>query len=275
MTGDLSRLSLNQATLPSWNVPQAVDGCARAGVGWIGLWRDRVAEIGLGRAATLVRHAGIGVSSLCSGGWFLQGPPDRRRDDNLRAIEEARRLGAACLVLVCGPAPDRDLAGARQAVAEAVADLEPHARAAGVGLAVEPLHPMFCGDRSLIVTLDQARAVAGAAGDGAGVVVDAYHVWWDPDLDASIRRAAGRILGLHVSDWLVPTPDLLYGRGLMGEGVIDLAGIRGLVDATGYGGPIEVEIFNRELFAQDPEEALGDIARRYLDHVLQPVEAAP
>ena len=275
MTADLSRLSLNQASLPAWDVAQAIDGCAREGIGWIGLWRDRVAEAGLGHAAALVRDAGIGVSSLCRGGWFLQGPADRRRDDNLRAIDETHQLGAGCLVLVCGPAPDRDLIGARRAVAEAVADLEPHAAAAGVRLAVEPLHPMFCADRSLIVTLDQARSVVVGAGESAGVVVDAYHVWWDPDLEGSIRRAAGRVLGFHVSDWLVPTPDLLYGRGLMGEGVIDLAQIRRQVDATGYRGPIEVEIFNRELFARDPGEALREIARRYLDHVLQPVNAAP
>lgn len=274
MTEDLSRLSLNQATLPAWDVAQAVEGCAREGIGWIGLWRDRVSEAGLGRAAALVRDAGIGVSSLCRGGWFLQGPPDRRRDDNLRAVEEAHQLGAGCLVLVCGPAPDRDLARARRAVDEAVADLEPHARAAGVRLAVEPLHPMFCGDRSLIVTLEQARALACRAGESVGVVVDAYHVWWDPDLEGSIRRAASRILGFHVSDWVVPPPDFLNGRGLMGDGVIDLRGIRRQVDATGYGGPIEVEIFNRDLFARDPKKALREIVRRYLDHVLEPLETS-
>lgn len=275
MTADLSRLSLNQATLPAWDVAHAVEGCARAGIGWIGLWRDRVAEVGLARAAQLVRDAGVGVSSLCRGGWFLQGAPDRRREDNLRAVEEAHRLGAGCLVLVCGPAPDRDLTGARRMVQEAVAELEPHARAAGVRLAVEPLHPMFCADRSLLVTLEQARSMACRAGESVGVVVDAYHVWWDPDLEASIRRAASRILGFHVSDWLAPPPDFLNGRGLMGDGVIDLRAIRRQVDAGGYRGPIEVEIFNRELFARDPEEALREIARRYLDHVLEPVETSP
>lgn len=274
MTGDLSRLSLNQATLPAWDLSQAVDGCARAGIGWIGLWRDRVAEAGLARSAALVHDAGIRVSSLCRGGWFLEGEPDRRREDNLRAIEEAHRLGAGCLVLVCGPAADRDLPGARRAVEEAVAELEPHAGAAGVRLAVEPLHPMFCGDRSLVVTLDQALSLARDSGERVGVVIDAYHVWWDPDLQASIQRATGRILGFHVSDWLVPPPDFLNGRGLMGDGVIDLVGIRRQVDATGYRGPIEVEIFNGELFARDPDQALREISRRYLDHVLGPLEAS-
>ncbi len=272
MTADLSRLSLNQATLPAWDLAEAVDRCARARIGWIGLWRDRVAETGLGRAAALVRDAGIGVSSLCRGGWFLQGPPDRRREDNLRAIDEAQQLGAGCLVLVCGPAPDRDLTGARCAVGAAVAELETHAAEAGVALAVEPLHPMFCGDRSLVVTLEQATSLACQAGDSAGVVVDAYHVWWDPELEASIQRAAGRILGFHVSDWLVPPPDFLHGRGLMGDGVVDLVKIRRLIDAAGYAGPIEVEIFNRELYARDPDQALQEIVRRYVEHVLEPVE---
>lgn len=268
MTGDLARLSLNQATMPAWDVPQAVDGCARAGLGWIGLWRDRVAEVGLDRAVRAVRDAGLEVSSLCRGGWFLEGPRRARRDDNRRAVEEAAALGAGCLVLVCGPAPDRDLEGARQSVAEEIASLQGEADAAGVRLAVEPLHPMFCADRSLVVTLDQALALARGAGKGTGVVVDAYHVWWDPDLRAAIRRAAGRTLGFHVSDWIIPLPDVLDGRGMMGDGVIDLAGIRAQVDEAGYEGPIEVEIFNQALYRTDPEEALRLIADRYLEHVV-------
>lgn len=268
MTDDLGRLSLNQATIPAWDLPEAIDGCGRAGIAWIGLWRERVAETGLARAVRIVRDSSIGVSSICRGGWFLDGDGRRRRDDNRRAIEEAAALGARCLVLVSGPAPDRNLDRARHATAQAVAELEQDAAAAGVRLAVEPLHPMFCGDRSLIVSLSQALAIARDAGERVGVVIDAYHVWWDPELRTAIRRTRGRILGFHVSDWLVPTPDLLYGRGMMGDGVIDLAGIRREVDGAGYSGPIEVEIFNRALFSADPEEALRLIVRRYLEHVM-------
>jgi len=144
-----------------------------------------------------------------------------------------------------------------------------HAASHGVGLAVEPLHPMYCADRSVIVTLDQAQTVARSAGPPGrvGVVVDAYHVWWDPDLYQNLALCAGRILGFHVSDWLVPTPDILNGRGLMGDGIIELRRLRRAVDATGYGGPIEVEIFNRALWALPAEEALNLVAARYLTHV--------
>jgi sugar phosphate isomerase/epimerase len=274
----LSRLSLNQATIPAWTVVEAADGCARAGLRWIGLWRDRVAEVGIDRAARAVRDAGLGVSSVCRGGWF--GAPDAagrraRMDDNRRAVDEAATLGAACLVLVCGPAPDRDLERGRRVVAEAIAELLPYAAAHGVCLAIEPLHPMYCGDRSVVVTLAQALEMAAAAGQGAGVAIDSYHVWWDPGLWSGIDAAGGRILGFHVNDWLVPTPDMLNGRGLMGDGVIELRRLRRAVDAAGYEGPIEVEIFNERLWSLPPDEALSRIVERYLAHVVEPAAASP
>lgn len=271
-TAALARLSLNQATIPSWTLPQAAEACARVGLGWIAPWRDRVAEAGLAASVRAIRDAELGVSSLCRGGWF--GAADEasrleRMDDNRRAVEEAAELGAACLVLVCGPAPDRCLDAARGYVVQAVAELAEHAASHGVVLAVEPLHPMYCADRSVIVTLDQALAVGQSAGPPGrvGVVVDAYHVWWDPDLYQNLALCTGRILGFHVSDWLVPTPDILNGRGLMGDGIIELRRLRRAVDATGYGGPIEVEIFNRALWALPAEEALNLVAARYLTHV--------
>ena len=268
----LGRLSLNQATIPAWTLPEAAAACARAGLGWIAPWRDRVAEVGLGASIRAIRDAGLGVSSLCRGGWFGAADGAGRRDrmdDNRRAVEEAAELGAACLILVCGPAPDRSLRAARDYVAEAVARLAEHAASHGVALAVEPLHPMYCADRSVIVTLAQALAVATPAGPGerVGVVVDAYHVWWDPELYERVSACKGRILGFHVSDWLVPTPDMLNGRGLPGEGVIELRRLRQAVDGAGYAGPIEVEIFNEELWALPAAEALSLVAARYLAHV--------
>ena len=190
-------------------------------------------------------------------------------DDNRRAVEEAAELRASCLVLVCGPAAGCSLEAARAYVAEAVARLSEDAAAHGVVLAVEPLHPMYCADRSVIVTLDQALAVATSAGlpERVGVVVDAYHVWWDPNLYRQVAASAGRICGFHVSDWLVPTPDMLNGRGLMGDGVIELRRLREAVDDAGYDGPIEVEIFNQGLWALPAEEALNLVAARYLTHV--------
>lgn len=231
-----------------------------------------MAEAGLGASLLATRDAGLGVSSLCRGGWF--GGPDEaarraRMNDNLHALEEAAELGAGCLVLVCGPAPDRDLAGARAYVSEAVARLAEHTASVNVALAVEPLHPIFCADRSVIVTLEQALVVAASAGpaERVGVVVDAYHVWWDPALYDRVEACAGRILGLHMSDWLVPTPRMLNGRGLMGDGVIELRRLRQAVERTGYSGPIEVEIFNEELWAIPATAALDLGATRYLAHV--------
>lgn len=266
----ISRLSLNQASIPGWTIPEAVDGCARAGIGWIALWRDRIAEVGLDRAARALRDAGLEVSSVCRGGWFCA--PDAasraaRMDDNRRAVEEAAALGAASLILVCGPALDRDLDGGRRQVAESIAELAPYARERGVRLAIEPLHPMYCGDRSVVVTLAQALALAAAAGPGVGVAIDVYHVWWDPAVWDGIAAAKTRIAGFHVNDWLVPTPDMLNGRGLMGDGVIELRRFRRAVDAASYDGPIEVEIFNAGIWALPPGEALRLIAERYAAHV--------
>ena len=240
---DLARLSLNQATTQRWSLREAVDGCVRAGIPWIGPWRDKVAQAGGAHAsARLIREAGLRVSSLCRGGFFpaaTAAEREARIDDNRRAIDEAAELGTDVLVLVCGPAPDRDIDGARQMVEDGIGTLVPYAAERGVRLAIEPLHPMYAGDRSVIVTLAQATAIVERlASPQVGVAVDVYHVWWDPDVYAQIRGAAGRILGFHVSDWLAPPPDHLLGRGLMGDGVIELRRLRAAVEAAGYTGPM-------------------------------------
>jgi sugar phosphate isomerase/epimerase len=268
---DLARLSLNQMTTERWSVREAVEGCARAGIPAIGLWRNKVAEAGLQESARLVRDAGLRVSSLCRGGMFPAATPTERGariEDNRRAIDEAAELGTDVLVLVCGAAPDRDIGAARTMVAEGIAELVPYARERGVRLGIEPLHPMFAADRSVIVTLGQANALAERfPAEQVGVVVDVYHVWWDPDLYEEIGRAAGRILGFHVNDWIVPTPDLLLGRGMMGDGVIEIRRIRAAVEVAGYGGPIEVEIFNQALWDTPGDAVLAQMAERYLAHV--------
>jgi sugar phosphate isomerase/epimerase len=264
------RLSLNQITTNRWNVREAADGCARAGVPWIALWRDKVAETGLKESRRIVQDAGLKVSSLCRGGMFpaaTAAERDARIDDNRRAIEEAAELGAKVLVLVCGPGPDRDIAAARRMVEEGIAAIVPYAESCGVTLGIEPLHPIYAGDRSVINTLAQANEIAERyTPEQVGVVVDVFHVWWDPDLYRQIERAGGRILGFHVSDWLVPLPDPLLGRGMMGDGVIDIRRIRKAVDAAGYDGPIEVEIFNREIWDRPGDEVLAQMKERYLQH---------
>jgi sugar phosphate isomerase/epimerase len=267
----LRPLSMNHKTVTSWTVAELVDGCARAGIEAVGLWREPVAETGLARAAKLISDAGLRVSSLCRGGFFTAADDADFRvalDDNRRAIDEAAALGAPCLVLVAGGlAPgSRDLLGARQRVAEALAALGPHAVAAGVLLGVEPLHPMFCADRAVVSTLGQALDLAEAV-PGVGVVVDSYHVWWDPAVEAQIARAGERIVSYQVCDWLTPLPaDVLLGRGVMGDGHIDFAPLTAAVLATGYAGDIEVEIFNADIWAEDPATVVPRIISSYQRH---------
>ena len=268
---DIGRISLNQATVTRWSLTEAVEGCARHGFQWIAPWRDKVADLGLEPSARLIRDAGLRVSSLCRGGFFPAATAagrEQRLDDNRRAVDEAAALGAEVLVLVCGPPSGRDLGAAREQVRDGIAMLAPYAAQAGVKLGIEPLHPMFAGDRSVVVTLAQANELAELFPPAqVGVIVDSYHVWWDPELVAQVGRAAGRIFGLHVSDWLVPPPDVLLGRGLPGDGMIDFRGLRAAVEGTGYDGPIEVEIFNQAIWDTPGDELLATIAERCLAHV--------
>jgi sugar phosphate isomerase/epimerase len=264
---DLARLSLNQRTTNNWGVQEAVEGCVRAGVSWIGLWRDKVAETGLEESARIVREAGLRVSSLCRGGMFPAETAAERRarlDDNRRAVEEAATLGTAVLVLVCGPSPNRDLEAARNMVEEGIDLLAPYAAELGVKLGIEPFHPALMTERSVIVTLAQALDIAERFDpEQVGVVIDVYHVFWDPELFSQITRASGRILGFHINDWVVPTRDPLLERGMMGDGVIELRRIRAAVDDAGYAGPIEVEIFNPEIWRRLGDKILATMKERY------------
>lgn len=273
MTDPMARLSLNTMTTKAWTLREAVEAAAAAGLPAIGLWRDRVAEAGLDTAAKLVRDHGLRVSSLCRGGFLTAtGDGTDALDDNRRAVDEAATLGTRELVLVAGGMPDRDLAGARGRLAERLAQLVPYAAERDVRLALEPLHPMFCADRAVISTLDQALALAAPhPADSVGVVVDTFHVWWDPDLAEGIAAAGaqGRISAFQVCDWLVPmTPDPLVSRGMMGDGVIDFAAIARMVTAAGYLGDVEVEIFNETVWATDGLEVLATMAQRYRDLVV-------
>ncbi|MEH0824023.1 MULTISPECIES: sugar phosphate isomerase/epimerase family protein [unclassified Micromonospora] len=277
MTADprLARLSLNQRTTRRWSVAQAVDGCVRAGIPAIGLWREPVAEIGVPAAARLVTDSGLRVSSLCRGGFLTAADEAGRAEalaDNRRAIDEAAALRAACLVLVVGGLPpgSRDLPGARRRVADALAELAPYAGERGVRLALEPLHPMYCADRAVLSTLGQALDLAEAfPAEQVGVVVDTFHVWWDPDVWRQIARAGTRIASFQVCDFLTPLPaDVLLGRGMMGDGHIDFPPLRRAVEAAGYTGDVEVEIFNAEVWATDPDRVLATMTARYVERVL-------
>jgi sugar phosphate isomerase/epimerase len=274
---DPQRLSLNTATVrEKWALAQAIEGCARHGIRGISPWRDQVAAMGLKEAVRAVKAHGLAVTGLCRGGFFTA---KDWRDDNRRAIEEAHALGARCLVLVVGglPQDSKDLPGARAQVADGIAAILPEARAAGVPLAIEPLHPMQAADRACVNTLEQALDLCDALGEGAGgsgaaderaalgVAVDVYHVWWDPELEAQLARAGKRrLLAYHICDWLVPTRDTLNDRGMMGDGVIDLPRIRGLMERAGYAGAHEVEIFSKlDWWQRDPDEVLAICKQRH------------
>jgi len=267
-------LSINLATVrQQWNLVEAVEACARHGIACVDPWRDQVAAVGLDTAVKAIKDNGMRVSGYCRGGMFPAVDAAGRQaaiDDNKRALDEAAALGAECLVLVVGGLPkgSRDIGSARQMVLDGMAALLPHARASKMPLAIEPLHPMYAGDRACVNTLKQALDMAGHLGDDVGVAIDAYHVWWDPDLETQIARAGreNRILGYHICDWLVPTKDLLLDRGMPGDGVIDLPRIRGWIEKAGYTGHTEIEIFSaKDWWTRPGDEVLKTCIARYND----------
>jgi sugar phosphate isomerase/epimerase len=291
---DVSRLSLNTATTKAWTLAEAVDGTVRAGLGAIGLWRDRVQEAGVAESAALVRDAGLRVSSLCRGG-FLTAADDAGAKaalaDNRAAVVEAATLGTSELIMVVGGLPaasapggpalpdgDRDLVAARQRVADRIGELVPFAVEHGVRLVLEPLHPIFAADRAVISTLGQALDLAAPHPAGAvGVVVDTYHVWWDPELRTQILRAGaqGRLASYQVCDWILPlAADPLLSRGYMGDGYVDFTSIGRWVTEAGYTGDVEVEIFNQQIWDTPGDEVLRVMKDRYVRHVL-PALVAP
>jgi sugar phosphate isomerase/epimerase len=264
-------LSLNTITVrEQWSLAECIDGCVRHGIGGISPWRDKLAELGADEAARRIGDAGLTVTGLCRGGMFPAADAAGREaalDDNRRAVDDACTIGAHCLVLVVGglPPASRDIAGAREQVRDGIAKLLEHSRAANLPLAIEPLHPMYAADRACVNTLAQANDLCDELGDdGLGIAVDLYHVWWDPDLAAQIARAGKqRILAFHVCDWLVPTTDLLLDRGMMGDGVIDIRGIRELVEAAGYEGFCEAEILSKRWWGEDPDTVLSTLVDRH------------
>ena len=266
------RLSINQATIKHADLATALQVTAAAGVQAIGLWREPVQQVGLATAASMLADSGLRFTTHCRGGFFTAPAGPARRaslDDNRVAIEEAATLAAAgadgstaVLVLVAGGLPDgsRDLVGARERVRDAIGELAPDAAAAGVTLAIEPLHPMYASDRCVVATLGQALDIAADFDPAVvGVTVDTFHIWWDPDVLAQIERAgrAGRIATYQVCDWKTPLPaDVLLGRHYPGDGVIDFGPMTRAVLATGYDRDIEVEIFNEQIWASDPAEVV-------------------
>lgn len=287
-------LSINTATVrkqrgQDWPLDQILDACAVRGIRAVAPWRDQVAAVGLGKVARQIKALGLELSGYCRGGMFTAADAAGVKaalDDNRRAVDEAKTLGAPCLVLVVGGLPgalagtvqSKDMATARQQITDGIAATLEYARSVGMPLAIEPLHPMYAADRAAINTLEQALDVCDALDPGRtgmlGVAVDLYHVWWDPKLYVQIARAgtgqqgaprgASRLLAYHVCDWLVPTQDLLTDRGMMGDGVIELRQVRAAVEAAGFAGYSEVEIFSeRNWWQRDGGEVLDVCIERH------------
>jgi sugar phosphate isomerase/epimerase len=274
-------LSINTATVRAqWPLDKIIDACAQRGIRAISPWRDQVAAVGLDSIAKAVRDTGIELSGYCRGGMFPASNAEGLKaalDDNRRAVDEAKTLNAACLVLVVGGLPGalagkaehKNLARSRNEVHDGIAATLEYARHVDMPLAIEPLHPMYAADRACVNTLEQALNICDAldpSKSGAlGVAVDVYHVWWDPKLKAQIERAGReRLLAFHVCDWLVPTRDLLNDRGMMGDGVIDIPQIRGWVEAAGFEGYSEVEIFSKDdWWMRDGGEVLDTCIARH------------
>lgn len=272
---DPQKLSINTATVrQQWDLRQIIEGCARHQIQGISPWRDQVAALGLTESARLIRQHNLTVTGYCRGGMFPANCVQQRQanlSDNYRAVDEALELGASCLVLVVGglPAGSKDLTGARQQVRDGLSALLEYSRPLRMPLAIEPLHPMYAADRACVNTLKQANDLCDQLGDdGLGIAVDVYHTWWDADFYQQIERAgAKRLLAFHICDWLSPTQDLLEDRGMMGDGVIEIRRMRQAVEAQGYRGFHEVEIFSRlNWWTKEADEVLRTCKARHQHH---------
>jgi len=268
---DTRRMCVHTQTTKPWSLAEAIEGYTKASIPGITVWRDHIEPYGAEEAGKMLRDSGLEVVSLCRGGFFPATSGQARleaRSENRRIIDEAATIGAPLVVLVCGAAPEIELPVARQMILDGIADIEPHAKAAGVKLAIEPLHPMYADNRSAINTMDQANNLVMALGsDHVGIAVDVYHVWWDSFLKAEIARATGSIFAFHVCDWRTPTRNMLTDREIMGKGCIRIREIREWVDQAGFKGFIEVEIFSEEYWAQDQDKYLWRLKSAYMNHV--------
>ena len=267
---DLSRLCLHTMTTRPWKIEECIRNYAEAGIHGITIWRNVLENNNLKAVKILLDDFGMNVVSLCRGGFFPSVSEMKRQsaiDDNLHAIEQAAAVGAPLIVLVCGSDKEQSLEKSREQIMDSIIRILPFAEKAGIRLAIEPLHPMYAGDRSAVNTIKQANDMAAQINSGwLGVAVDVYHLWWDPELKQEIGRCAdnNHLFAFHVCDWKVPTVDFLNDRGLMGEGCINIPGIRSWMEFSGFTGYNEVEIFSDIYWAQDQHKYLEKIIDAYL-----------
>ena len=269
---DLSQLCVHTITMKPWPIEKAAREFSEAGIGGITVWRDALTGRNIRETGTMLRELNLEIVSLCRGGFFSADTVAGRQkaiDDNLLAIDEAFELGAPLIVLVCGATPGQALSESRKQIQEGITACLEHAAAAKIKLAIEPLHPMYAGDRSAINTLEQANNLAEAIqSPWVGVALDVYHLWWDPNLEAQIKRCGknGNLSAFHICDWKTPTTDMLNDRGLMGEGCIDIKQIRTWVEESGFNGFYEAEIFSNMYWNEDQDDFLKKIKEAYLKY---------
>jgi sugar phosphate isomerase/epimerase len=267
---DLSQLCIHTITTKPWSIEEAAKNYSAEGVKGITVWRDALANRNIKQTGQLLRDHGLNIVSLCRGGFFPNKEKEKRKlaiEDNLKAIEEAAELGTSLIVLVCGADPTQSLEDSRKQIQESIQTILPHAEAAGIKLAIEPLHPMYADTRSAINTLAQANDMAEQINSPyVGVAVDVYHLWWDPSLEQEIKRCEKNVFAFHICDWNSPTVDILLDRGLMGDGCIPVNKIRSWVEATGFNGFYEVEIFSNKYWQQDQSKFLKKIIKAYKEN---------
>lgn len=269
---DFSKLCVHTITTKPWAIEESMDRYAEAGIGGITVWRQWLDGRDIQKVGEQLRERNLEIASLCRGGFFPAKTPtalEAAIEDNRLAIREAAALGAPMIVLVCGAVPGQPLEESRRQIADGIAAVLPLAEEHNIKLAIEPLHPVYADDRSAINTMASANAVCDQLDHPlVGIAADVYHIWWDPDLEAQIKLTGekNRLFAFHICDWMTPTADLLNDRGLMGEGCIDIPGIRSMVEAAGFSGFNEVEVFSDRWWAKDQNEFLEAIKTAYLEH---------
>jgi len=268
----LDKLCIHTITTKPWGIEEAAKNFSAAGVKGITVWRDALEGKNIVQTGNMLREHDLTIVSLCRGGFFADKNAEKRKaaiEDNMKAIDEAAALGTSMLVLVCGADPAQSLEDSRKQIHDGIAAILPHAATAGVKLAIEPLHPMYADTRSAINTLAQANDMAESFSSAyVGIAVDVYHVWWDPNLQQEIHRCGknNNLFAFHICDWKTPTADMLLDRGLMGEGCIPIKQIRQWVQATGFNGFNEVEIFSDNYWKEDQHVFLKKIIEAYKTH---------
>ena len=269
---DTNRLCIHTITTKPWSIEEIIENYHLSDVRGVTVWRQLLVDRNISQVGKQMRGSGMSIVSLCRGGFFPAVDRGARRcaiDDNLRAIDDAAELGTPLLVLVCGADPNQSLGASRQQIIDGIQAVLPHAQASGVKLGIEPLHPMYADTRSAINTLHQANQICDQINSPwVGVVVDVYHLWWDPDLERQIQICGenGRIFAFHICDWKSPTNDFLNDRGLMGDGCIPLRKIRSWIERAGFDGWIEVEIFSDHYWEKDQSEFLNQVIQAYFKY---------